>query len=71
MVDVTGEKHCNRPLEYDGFYLSKKSGAVHVEIQHKAPFLADKGAIEHVLAQPDNVVPFDRTNVPRRSRGPI
>ena len=21
--------HCNRPLEYAGFYLSKKSGAVH------------------------------------------
>ena len=27
-VDVTGEKHCNRPLEYAGFYLSKQSGAV-------------------------------------------
>ena len=31
-VDVTGEKHCNRPLEYDGFYLSKKSGAVQVKV---------------------------------------
>ena len=27
-VDVTGEKHCNRPLEYGGSYLFKKSGAV-------------------------------------------
>ena len=26
---MTGEKHCNRPLEYGGSYLSKKSGAVH------------------------------------------
>ena len=29
-VDVTGEKHCNRPLEYGGSCLSKKSGAVQV-----------------------------------------
>ena len=43
----------------------------HVEIQHKDPFLADKGAIEHVLAVPDNVVPFDRANVPQQPRGPL
>ena len=34
-----------------------------VEIQHKDPFLADKGAIEHVLAVEDDVVPFDRADV--------
>ena len=34
-VDVTGEKHCNRPLEYDGFYLSKKSGAVYGDVMDK------------------------------------
>ena len=27
------------------------------------PFLADKGAIEHVLAVKDDVVPFDRADV--------
>ena len=27
-VDVTGGKHCNRSAKSDGFYLSKKSGAV-------------------------------------------
>ena len=35
----------------------------HVEIQHKDPFLADTGAIEHVLAVEDDVIPFDRADV--------
>ena len=39
------------------------SAQITVEIQHKAPFLADKGAIEHVLAVEDDVVPFDRADV--------
>ena len=47
------------------------SAQIAVEIQHKDPFLADKGAIEHVLAVPDSVVPFDRANVPQQPRGPI
>ena len=47
------------------------SDQIGVEIQHKDPFLADKGAIEHVLAVPDNVVPFDRANVPQQPRGPL
>ena len=44
--------------------LNRVSDQIAVEIQHKDPFLADKGAIEHVLAVPDSVVPFDRANVP-------
>ena len=49
----------------------KGSAHIRVEIQHKDPFLADKGAIEHVLAVPDSVVPFDRANVPQQPRGAI
>ena len=41
----------------------KGSTQIAVEIQHKDPFLADKGAIEHVLAVEDDVVPFDRADV--------
>ena len=43
--------------------LDKGSAHIRVEIQHKDPFLADKGAIEHVLAVEDDVVPFDRADV--------
>ena len=39
------------------------SAQIAVEIQHKDPFLADKSAIEHVLAVEDDVVPFDRADV--------
>ena len=44
---------------------SQKEGSaqIAVEIQHKDPFLADKGAIEHVLAVEDDIVPFDRADV--------
>ena len=41
----------------------KGSVQIAVEIQHKDPFLADKGAIENVLAVEDDVVPFDRADV--------
>ena len=42
---------------------NKGSAQIAVEIQHKDPFLANKGVIEHVLAVEDDVVPFDRADL--------
>ena len=46
----------------------KGSAQIAAEIQHKDPFLADKGAIEDVLAVENDVVPFDRANVLQQPR---
>ena len=40
-----------------------------VKIQHKDRLLTDPGAIEDVLAVENDVVPFDRADVPQRPRG--
>ena len=42
-----------------------------VKIQHKDRLLTDPGAIEDVLAVENDVVPFDRADVPQQPRGPI
>ena len=42
-----------------------------VKIQHKDRLLTDPGAIEDVLAVENDVVPFDRADVPQRPRGTI
>ena len=47
------------------------SAQIGVEIQHKDRLLTDPGAIEDVLAVENDVVPFDRADVPQRPRGTI
>ena len=42
-----------------------------VKIQHKDRLLTDPGAIEDVLAVENDVVPFDRADVPQQPRGTI
>ena len=42
-----------------------------VKIQHKDRLLTDPGAIEDILAVENDVVPFDRADVPQQPRGPI
>ena len=53
-VDVTGEKHCNRPLEYGGSYLSKKSGAVHQKRRWSCPSFLELSTIHAASPRPQH-----------------
>ena len=63
VVENSPESH--KPVETWG------TDQIAVKIQHKDRLLTDPGAIEDVLAVENDVVPFDRADVPQRPRGTI
>ena len=52
-------------------YAKRGTDQIAVKIQHKDRLLTDPGAIEDVLAVENDVVPFDRADVPQQPRGTI